>query len=181
MRNMTRYNKTAFWVCVAAVVCLIVLAIVLVRNSQRDGQELLDSNYQVAEILYDAPYYSFVQTKETAPIYSISDDYSLYERETAQDSAWSRKGDLYAVDYSKEKLDSFFDPLYNEADKWLNSISTIYRADTDDDNQRFYLVMQTRSDEVLIAVGYDMAENKHIRWLYRMTQNPGATASSTNT
>lgn len=170
MKNIIAYKKPAFWILSAAVVCLIVLTIVLVQNSQHNKRNLSDANYQVAEILYDAPYYSFVQTKETAPIYSISIDYSLYEREAAQDSAWSRKGDLYAVDYSREKIYSFFDPLYNEADKWLNSINTIYRADTGDDNHSFYLVMQTRSGEVLIAVGYDMAENRHIRWLYRMAQ-----------
>lgn len=171
MKNVIDYKKPMFWIAVVVVVCLIVMTIVLVRNSQHKTRELSGANYQVAEILYDAPYYSFVQTKDTAPLYSISADYALFEKETAQNSAWVRRGDLYAVNYSREKIYGFFDPLYNEADKWLNSISTIYRADTGDDDQRFYLVMQTRSGEVLIAVGYDMTEHRHIRWLYRVMQD----------
>ena len=44
----------------------------------------------------------------------------------------------------------------------------IYRADTDDDNKTFYLVMQLKNGNVLLALGYDNEENRHIRWLFRL-------------
>jgi len=44
----------------------------------------------------------------------------------------------------------------------------IYRADTYDEKNTFYLVMQLKNGDVLLALGYDREENPHIRWLFKL-------------
>ena len=94
------------------------------------------------------------------------------EKENFPDAQWEARGSLTPVSYTRRELYAFFDPLYNKAHEQLDRVETIYRSDTGDDNGTFYLVMQTDTDEVLIAEGYDMPQS-HIRWLYRMEQLSG--------
>ena len=63
---------------------------------------------------------------------------------------------------------ALFNSLYNNAHEAIDQTKLIYRADTDDDNKTFYLVMQLKNGDVLLALGYDNEENRHIRWLFRL-------------
>lgn len=170
IKNVMNYKKPAFWVLIACLVTAFALCILLMLNPKKNSGNLSEATYQVEEILYVDIRYSFTYTEETAPLYSITADYAIYEKENTPDAEWIQKGGLYPVEYSREELYAFFNPLYNNLQKQLDKVSTIYRADTGDENQTFYLVMQTDSGKILIAMGYDAPENCHVRWLYRVKQ-----------
>lgn len=176
IKNVMNYKKPAFGVVILAMICFIIIMVVLVSNPRKSDTNLLDAEYQVDKILYHAPQYSFTYTEETAPQYLITADYSFYERPITEDysfsekedSEWISKGRLTLVEYNRQELYALFPYLNEMTKKQLNKVSTIYRADTGGDNQRFYLVMQTSSGGVLIAIGYDTTKSTHVRWLYRM-------------
>lgn len=173
IKNVMNYKKPAFWVLVICFVTVIALSVILMLNPKQNSNNLLGATYQVEDILFDAPQYSFTYTKETAPFYTITADYAVFEKENTADAEWMHKGGLYPVEYSRQELYALFHPLLYNPPKQLDEVSKVYRADTGDENQKFYLVMQTSLDEILIAVGYDAAENSHVRWLFRMKQISG--------
>lgn len=178
IKNVMHYKKPTFWVVIAAFICVISLVVVLASNPRQSYLDILGANYQVEEILYDAPQYSFTYTEETAPLYSITADYSLYEKAITADyslskkadTEWISKGGMIPVEYSRQELYALFTHLTDKAKKQLDKVDTIYRVDTGDKNQSFYLVMQTDSGDVLIAMGYDTTDLSLVRWLYRVKQ-----------
>ena len=56
----------------------------------------------------------------------------------------------------------------NNFHKAIDQAKLIYRADKNDDIKTFYLVIQLRNGEVLLAVGYDNQDFRHIRWMFRL-------------
>lgn len=170
IKNVMNYKKPAFGVLIVCLVTVIALSILLMLNPKQSSNNLIGATYQVGEVLYTDIRYSFTYTGETAPLYSITADYAIYEKENTPDAEWIQIGNLYPVEYSREELYAFFNPLYNKPHEQLDKVRTIYRADKGSENQTFYLVMQTDSGEILIALGYGASESGHIRWLYRVKQ-----------
>ncbi|MEL7564283.1 MAG: M56 family metallopeptidase [Dehalobacterium sp.] len=177
IKNVMDYKKPAFWVLIICVVAVITLCALLLFNPKQDSNlfnlnqdnNLFGTTYQVKEVLYVDVRYSFAYTKETAPLYSITDDNTILEKENIPGVGWIGKGNLYPVTYSQKELYAlFFGSLDNYVSTQLDEAGTIYRIDTESDAQKFYLIMQTNSGEILIAVGYGKANDSHVRWLYRM-------------
>ncbi len=178
IKNVMKYKKPTFGVLLLCLVTVITLSIVFMLNPKQNSNNLLGATYQVENILFDAPQYSFTYNKETAPSYTITADYAIYEKENTSEAEWVYKGSLYSVEYSRQELYALFYPqLYDQKlfdpPKQLDEVSKIYRADTGNENQQFYLVMQTDSDEILIAIGYDGAGSSLVRWLFKMEQISG--------
>lgn len=166
IKNVLNYRKPAFWMVVIAVFVVVGLCLGLMANP-KSSTTFNGSSYRVEEILYQAPMYSFGYTLDTAPHYSISSDYQLYSKQVT-DEDWVMHDGLYSYEISRQDLYALFNPLYNDVREKIDQSKLIYRADTNDDNQTFYLVIQLKNGDVLLAIGYDNEDNRHIRWLFRL-------------
>ncbi|MBO5279369.1 MAG: hypothetical protein J6B06_07765 [Lachnospiraceae bacterium] len=136
-------------------------------NPLKKGTDLIGANYQVTTVLYESPLVSVTYSEETAPFYCITADYCLMEKQRGEQSDWKDMGELgRPVFLTKQELLAMYVLPQEEVKNLLDGVSVVYRVDTDDRNQRFYLVMQTRTGEVLIAVGYGHGEQEDVRWLF---------------
>lgn len=163
---MLNYKKPRFWIIFLSAIVVAAIGIGLAANF-KSTTSFNESSYRVKEILYQAPLYSFIYVLDTAPKYSISSDYRLYSKEFT-DEDWTMSGELYRYEISREKLYTLFVLPSDSVQDGINKTKLIYRADTYDDNNTFYLVMQLNDGDVLLALGYDNEENPHIRWLFRL-------------
>lgn len=168
IKNVLNYKKPAFWMVVIAVFVVVALCLGLMANP-KSSTTFNGSSYRVEEILYQEPMYSFGYTLDTAPHYSISSDYQLYSKQVT-DEDWVMHDGLYRYEISRQDLYALFNPLYNDVRERIDQSKLIYRADTNDDNQTFYLVIQLKNGDVLLAIGYDNEDNRHIRWLFRLEE-----------
>jgi len=159
-------KNTRLWIIFFTIILVIVVGIGLAANS-KSSVLLNDANYRVKEILYQHPLYSFIYMLDTAPQYSISSDYKLYSKEI-NDEDWTMQGELYSYEISKKELRALFVLPSDDVYKAINKTKSVYRADTYDDKNTFYLVLQLANKDVLLAIGYDREENPHIRWLFRL-------------
>ena len=167
IKNVLNYKKPRFWVIVFSIIIMAAVGIGFMTNPM-SSPSFNGSSYRVEEILYQEPMYSFGYTLDTAPQYSISSDYQLYSKQII-DEDWNMHDGLYPYKISRQELKSLFNPLYNKAaHKAIDQAKLIYRADSHDDNQTFHLVIQLKYGDVLLAVGYDNEDNRHIRWLFRL-------------
>lgn len=163
---MSNHKKPRFWIILFSIVIVAAVGIGLAANSMTSAS-LNDATYRVKEILHQDPLYSFIYMLNTAPQYSISSDYKLYSKEI-NDENWTMQGELYSYEISIQELDALFVLPSDNVHRAINKTKLIYRADTHDEKNTFYLVMQLTNGDVLLALGYDREENPHIRWLFRL-------------
>lgn len=166
IKNVLNYKRPRFWIVAIVVLIAVALCVGLMTNPKSPAT-FNGSSYRVEEILYQAPWYSFIYTLDTAPQYSISSDYALYSKETS-DEDWNMHDGLYRYEISKQELYALFRPILNNVDKEIDKAKLIYRSDTNDSNRTFYLVIQQKNGDVLLAVGYDSINDPHIRWLFKL-------------
>lgn len=166
IKNVLNYKRPKFWIVAIAVPIAVALCAGLMTNP-KSPTTFNGSSYRVEEILYQAPWYSFIYTLDTAPQYTISSDYALYSKEIS-DEDWNMHDGLYRYEISKQELYALFRPILNNVDKEIDKAKLIYRSDTKDSNRTFYLVIQQKNGDVLLAVGYDSINNPHIRWLFKL-------------
>ncbi len=160
-----RMVQAAFVLCVLVGVCFMTNP-----RKERDG-DIFGSRYSVAEILYDAPQYSFTYRLENAPEYTLTADHLLMERGGIQSGeAWTDVGGLKEVSYSYSELYGFFDPPDDTVQNYLAGIETCWRADVYDESDSFYLVMQDEKGELFLAVGHG---GDHVRWLWKLQRESG--------
>lgn len=177
IRNVMRYKKPLLGAAAVSLAAVAALAVILAADppeAPADLDSLSGKVYQVDEILYDAPVYSFTFTPETAPQYLVSGENVLSEGPSALSfSPWADVGTLTPVAYGREALHSLFmsldSSLYSGAREALDSVKAVWRAEAQgEDDDRFYLLMQTRSNSLLLAYGYQGEEGSHVRWLFRL-------------
>lgn len=166
IKNVLNYKKPGLWIMFLSIITAAAIVIGLAVNP-KSYQKLNGSSYRVKEILYDAPIYSFTYTMDTVPKYSISSDYQLYSKEST-DEDWFKLGKLERYEISKQELKALFSPSSNENYmKSINKTKLVYRTDIPD-NETFYLVIQLKDGNVLLAIGYDFKDNRHVRWLFSL-------------
>ncbi|HOJ09358.1 MAG TPA: M56 family metallopeptidase [Clostridiales bacterium] len=168
IKNVLNYRKPGFWVIAITVLIVVALCLGLMANP-KSSTTFNGSSYRVGEILYQAPMYSFGYTLDTAPQFSISSDYVLYSKQTT-DQDWIMHKRLNPYKISKQELYALFNPLNNKAHEAIGQTKLVYRADMNDSNQTFYLVIQLKNGDVLLALGYDSTDNRLIRWLFRLEE-----------
>jgi len=170
IKNVLNYKKPKFWIVLFSIIIVAAISIGLAANP-KSAASFNGLSYRVKEILYQSGKYSFAYTLDNAPQYSISSDFSLYSKQI-NDEDWNMQGVLYPYEISRQELNSLFMqpyvPPYNNFHRVIDQAKLIYRTDTDDDIKTFYLVMQLKNGDVLLAVGYDNEDLSHIRWLFRL-------------
>ena len=184
IRHVLAWKKPRTWIVITALLTCLVLAVSLSTDPSRNST-LFGARYNVKEILYDAPQYSFTYTVDTAPQFTITSDHVLLSRAPVDlestpmdDSAqWQTINGLYKVDYSRQELYALFDPCNCTAHERLDQVKRIYRTEPFNVSASvFYLVMETRKGDVLLAQGYgrEGEENQHVRWLFQLEQQSGS-------
>ena len=164
IQSVLQYKKPAFRMVGIATLALVLVAVCFLTDPEE--KQLFGVNYTVEEVLYDAPQYSFTYTVENAPEYSITEDKRLFESHGIYSgSSQTEIGVLKEVKYSRQELYTFFEPLNNKAHENIDKVEKCWRVDVGNENESFYLVMETRDDDILIAVGHG---GDHIRWLWDM-------------
>ncbi|MGI6188339.1 MAG: hypothetical protein GX041_06460 [Clostridiales bacterium] len=169
IKNVFNYKKPKFWIVLFSVIIVAAVGIGLATNHGSTAS-INGQSYRVKEIIYEAGMYSFTYAMDTAPQFSISSDYSLYSKQVTEED-WDQEGVLYPYEISRQELDTLFVPpsvSSNNFHKAIDQAKLIYRADKNDDIKTFYLVIQLRNGEVLLAVGYDNQDFRHIRWMFRL-------------
>jgi len=166
--NVLNYKKPKFWVILLAIAFVLIIGLGLAANP-KSAPSFNGSSYYVEEILYQAPMYSFNYTIGHTPEYCISSDYVLFGKPAAGKD-WEILGNLNRYEIGRSELYTLFNSLSDYVREALEQTELIYRADTKDDNKTFYLVMQLKNGDVLLAVGYDYDkwDFRHIRWLFKL-------------
>ncbi|KPU43555.1 regulatory protein BlaR1 [Oxobacter pfennigii] len=173
IKNILNFKKPQFWVTVIALIAVFGISFSLMANPKTQTS-FNGATYRVEEIIYDAPRYSFAYTTDTAPVFTISSDYVLFSKEPAQ-TDWVMHNSLYKYNIKRQELYSLFQPLLNNVHEKIDQAKLVYRADTNDQNNTFYLVIQLKNGDILLAHAYDSPSdsnirsfNPHIRWLFKL-------------
>jgi len=172
IKNILNYKKPKFWILLFSIIIAAVIGIGLAMNPKSTVSSTVTfngSSYKVKEILYQSPMYSFGYTLDTAPQYCISSDFVLFSKQASED--WVMQGKLDPYKISKHKLHALFNQPSENVYEAINDTKLIYRTDTVDDAQTFYLVLQLQNEDVLLAIGYDNNDSRHIRWLFELEES----------
>ena len=166
--NVLNYKKPKFWVIILAIVFVLIIGLGLAANP-KSVASFNGSSYRVQKILYEAPIYSFSYTLDTAPEFCISADFVLYSKQPSAED-WVMHGGLNPYKISSRELYDLFIPPVGNIQEIINQTELVYRVAIDDDPKTFYMVLQLKNGDVLLAVGYDYDKRdfRHIRWLFKL-------------
>lgn len=171
IKNVLNFKKPKTYFIILVVILLVIVSIGLLANPKKISNEMTinGQSYSVLNILYDSPVYSFSFSVDTAPKYSISSDYMLYVREGEHD--WTQVGGLYEIDTKVDELMTwihFTENLDDRAVELINNTTKLYQADTNNDNEVFYLIAETKEHKILIFYGYGDKEGASIRRIFEV-------------
>lgn len=171
IKNVLNFHKPKIYIVIVATVALIILSIGLLANpvGKSTIPSFINNTYNVDEILFSSPMYSFDYTVESAPSFTISPDYVLFTKEGEYD--WERVGGLFETEIKKEELLTwihFEEFLDEKAVNFIDEAKAIYRAETNNENNLFYLVLETEDHQVLILYGYGTEADASIRWIFEV-------------
>lgn len=162
VRNVLRYQKPAFWMVVAAV-CTCVMVAVCFMTSPKASDPIgtpFGEKYQVKAVVYDAPYYNFAYTPETAPRYALTANQILQTSESQGDTVWVDVGKCSEITLFKENFDDYFemDEGWNgsSASKLRTENKQAWKVVVDDSlsNRIFYDILLQKNGDVYLTYGY---------------------------
>ncbi len=170
IKNILNFKTPKFYLIIVVILVLFIISIGLLANPIKkiSSPNFVGNNYRVQDILFNAPIYSFTYTVASAPVFSVTSDYQLYTKE-GQSNDWDFIGGLYKVEHMKDELLSwihFTELLDTKVLTLLDRTKNIYRVDTNNENDVFYLVLETEDDQILIFYGYASEEGTSIRWIF---------------
>ncbi len=171
VKNILNFRKPKTYFIILIAIVLIIVSVGLLANPHKSLNEatINGHTYGVVDILFESGVYSFSYSEDTAPNYSISSDYMLYSKEGEHD--WTQIGSLYKTDIKTEELMTwihFTEYLDDRTVGLINDAKILYRADTNNDNNVFYLVMETKENQILVFYGYDAEVGSSIRWIFEV-------------
>lgn len=186
VKNVLCYKKPAFWTIIVAVCTCAVVAVCFMtspKTSNIAGVPFGDS-YQVEAIVYDAAYYDFSYTLETAPRYALTSNQILQICENQEEGWWIDVGKCSEIELSKERFDDYFqtDEVWNgsSARKLRAENKQAWRVVADDSlsNTIFYNLLLQKNGDVYLTYGYyDRSllssvffETPSIQWVFKLTK-----------
>ena len=162
------WKKPAFALIAAALILCIVAAICLLTDPKEElltAPEPFCHPYQVEEISYASPQYSFSLTPETAPTYVLTSDYQLLE--SADTPLDRRDAEGYWISCGgaekiKLKEKNFGDNMETGSQNDL-SLSTLLKENRNawvvnrpqQEGQIIYYILQQKNGDVYLCYGYN--------------------------
>ncbi len=178
IRSVLHYKKPAFWLVIAAVLACIAAAVCFLTNPKTELTDPFGTRYRVTELVFSAPMYSFVQTAENSPPYSLTTDGVLLEGE--EDSLQTR-GTAVEIALTKDNFDRYF---YDFDDFWEGTSAARLRRNNEaawrvivpGDDAVFYYFLQQKDGTCYLTYGYYDSEGEtdywsddsSIRWVFRL-------------
>lgn len=173
IKNVMNYKKPTFWVVIVAVIVLFVVGVGGMTNPFIRETDLMGANYQVDKVVYDDTTFSI--TPENQPYYCITADYQMYQQNSIEDT-WNHIGKLEEYQLTKEDLNR-----YNVKAGWdskyrLHDIAKSYMIPDANGDNNFYLVLQTKSGDTLLAYGWEdvnergqgASDDTNIQWMLKL-------------
>jgi len=173
IRNIMKWKRPGKGKVLMTVVLVMFTGFLLLANPA-GKKNIFGVHYQVKEVLYESPQYDFsygYKTEKT-PQYTITEDGFLMKREYNA-STWVTAGGLKRVNYTRKELYKLCNPFNNTGHENIDQVRKIWRVDTQDNADTFYLVMQKRNGRVILAQGYGNELEGHIRWLFELKAGSG--------
>lgn len=184
IKSVLNYKKPRFWIILVAVVACIVVPICFLTNPKSKEVihiETFGHRYQVMEINYSAPQYSFAYMLDTAPKYYLSKDEELMVKENQKD--WVSIGKVSKIQLTEENFDDYFIGISDMKDGNMKNYIKEFREEnqfawtvsvSEDENGAFYYVLQQKNGDVYISYGYHPSEANlqvdSIRWLFHLNE-----------
>lgn len=191
IRSVLSYKKPAFWVAGAALAICAAVAVCFLTDP-KDGSEtsqLFGHSYRVEEILYDAPWYSFTYTVDTAPKYYLPADYELFVSGdllggSCGDDFMRASGEFRKVKLTKENFDDCFKSA-DQVSGWRNDQEmaaslrrenkNAWYLEEEGENRVCYYLLEQKNGDAYLAYGYCSPEGESgsesgLRWLFRLAR-----------
>ena len=121
IKSVLNYKKPAFWLIVAAILITVAVSVGFLTNpKEEDFSNLPDITahaYEVEEVVYTAPYLSFMYFPgHNTPFFTITDDLYLLRKEVDETAnKWTSLGKLNEFKLDKYNFDVFIEYFYDEA------------------------------------------------------------------
>ncbi|MFI3114899.1 MAG: M56 family metallopeptidase [Clostridia bacterium] len=168
VKNIMKHRKTKVWVSVLCVVLVSTFAFMLIGNKSSDAI-VFSADYSVDEVIYNTNNTNFENY-----MYSISENYSLYVN---QDGFWKNLGSLQPYSLSNDELDGYLKAKSAfVSSKSLKEITDSYILTLPNEDNMFYIVMQTKSDETYLGYGWEdvfersdsYSDDTKLQWLIKL-------------
>ncbi|MBQ5389711.1 MAG: hypothetical protein IIU58_02270, partial [Clostridia bacterium] len=165
IRNALHYKKPALWIIAVAVVASIVFAVCFLTDPKEELPEVYGHSYRVSEVVYGAPYLSFMYIPDhNTPYFSVTEDMHLLSKEQLQPGAeWTRLGKLEDFTLTKADFDDLFFAEYSFRDdtpkKLRRENAYAWRLDKEDP----YYLLQQENGDLYIAYG-----TREMHWMFKL-------------
>ena len=177
--NIMRYEKPAKSVVLVSILAVILLTLTIGTNPVEKQTELLGADYQMVDVIYASGSveqldngHDVMNVPYCAGEYSYATDGYLYERYNAGEG-WIELGQAEPYPLTKKELLSYCHELPSHK---VSGITDAAILRLPDENDRFYLLMQTQKGETLLACGWEdigergqgASDDTYIRWIVRL-------------
>ena len=184
VKTVLNYKKPAFWIVLVALLALVVTAVCFLTDPVKKE----DITYRVEEVVYRNPALSYYMTEEEAPLFQLTQDYTLRRREDGGE--WEELGKFSEIQLSDLNFDALFWGLelkrpWTEAyEAW---ILTIPPEDTLNSTPFYLLLRQEGGLYLGEGVAFTNVYPRHknildatmsVNWLYRLVEADSAPEES---
>lgn len=184
IRNVLGWKKPKAGITVVSAALCAVMLVACAANPKKEAE--LESpfgySYRVEEIVYDAPWYDFSYTLETAPGYRLTEDRQIA---ILGGSALGGEELLPAVleEFTLTK-DDFDNCFFSDAESGAAETADFSKLRRENKsawrtvlpgapNDVFYSIMQQKNGDLYLVYGYEASEesgHSSIRWLFKLAR-----------
>ncbi|HHW32197.1 MAG TPA: peptidase M56 [Clostridiaceae bacterium] len=191
VKHVMNYRKPAFWIIIAAVVTLIVVAVCFLTNPKDSDSIRIDpfgKYYKVRDIIYESGAYAFSYITETAPKYFVTNKKELLVLEDKGSTNWVNAGTFEEIRLTKDNFDRYFWGVREPASSLRSNNQKAWCLLVTDlsDTVFYYLLLQKNGDVYLTYGYYDASEkddpgsdDTSIRWVFSLIEDDSIKSTAT--
>lgn len=181
MKDFFDPKKPALWITAGLAAASLVPAVMILKKPRRYLIRLFDRDLRVDDRIYCAPFYSFAQCPDKAPLFRLTArQHLLVKGDILSDqpgSKWQDLGAMTLFDLNSLNFDSlFYTGLETEIARMRRRNYKAWQLDVPGQpHAAFYYLLQQRNGDILLAYGHHTGENEEdgqsasiIRWLFRL-------------
>lgn len=175
MNNILNYKKPGFWLIVVSLLISAVATVLLLTVHPRPKQTDISRVYAMESLYYDNSVFSFVMKPETAPLFYISPDLFLFQKQRTE-TEWIQTGTLSKVSLTNSDFLTLFPKNDLETAKKLQKDNfCAYSVISDSDESTIPLYILVQPDNSMYCVYCSRTENDSFvaRWVFSMAESRG--------
>lgn len=177
--NIMRYEKPSKIIVLVSVLAMLILTLTIGTNPVENQTELAGADYQMVDVVYANGSveqldngHDVMHVPYCAGGYSFAADGYLYERYNTGEG-WIELGQTEPYPLTKKELLGYCHDLSSHK---VSSITDAAILRLPAENDRFYLLMQTKQGETLLACGWEdvsergqgASDDTYIRWIIQL-------------